>query len=103
MSDRLTASVQGPTSGHRSLHARQNASVRLSVSTGSIGAGGFSKERPYDSTKGTDCPASTPNSPTVLRSSPYSSAAVLKTICSGPAIASIVLSSVLVTHGTVEP
>ena len=30
MSERLTASVQGPTSGQRSLHSRQNVSVRSS-------------------------------------------------------------------------
>jgi hypothetical protein len=39
MSERLTASVHGPTSGHRSLHFRQKASARSSASNASIVVG----------------------------------------------------------------
>src|SRR5271169_2345619 len=103
MSDRLTASVHGPTSGQRSLHLRQNTSVRSNASRGSIRPGGLANEGPYDRTKGTDWPAPTTNSPTVLRSSPWRVAGVRRTRRSGPAIASIVLSAIRVTHGTVDP
>jgi hypothetical protein len=40
MSERLTASVKGPASGQRSLHCRQDASLRAKASKGSIAGGG---------------------------------------------------------------
>src|SRR6202030_1126754 len=103
MSERLTAPVHGPTSGQRSLHFRQDSSVRASASKASIAGGGASNEGPQESTNGTDSLASTVSSPTVLSSSPRSAAGVRSTTRSGPAIASSASSSRRLTQGTVAP
>ena len=70
MSERLTACVHGPTSGHRSLHSPQEASVRSRASKASIAGGSASNEGPQQRTNGMDWFASTVNSPTVLSSTP---------------------------------
>jgi hypothetical protein len=58
----------------------QNASVRSIARNGSTGGTGPSSDDAWERTKGTDWPASTANSPMVLRSSPQSATGVRKTI-----------------------
>src|ERR1700730_15469802 len=103
MTDRLAASVHRPTSEQRSLHDRQSFSVSWSVVKGSIGDGRVANESPWERTKATDSPASTPNSPRVLRSSPYRAMGARRTTRYGPAMILITPSSSRVTHGTVDP
>jgi len=65
MRERLTASVHDPTVGQRSLHFRQNDSVRSSAASASIAGGGASCDAPWDSTNAIVSPAATGNVPTV--------------------------------------